>query len=98
MRPLVAIASSSLLVVACGGPLGSGGSVAAGQHSLHISVTGLGAVHSPAIGADCSIDCRMSLAAGTAVHLDAVAQNGASFAGWSGACSGTGACDLTLDA
>src|SRR3954471_8214439 len=98
MRGLLGIASSSLLFLACGGPIASGGSVASGQHSLHISVTGPGAVHSPAIGADCSTDCRISVTAGEAIHLEAVAQNGATFAGWSGACSGQPACDLRLDA
>ncbi|TMB01336.1 MAG: hypothetical protein E6J64_19415 [Deltaproteobacteria bacterium] len=33
-----------------------------------------------------------------AVHLEAVPSAGASFKGWTGACSGTGACDLQLDA
>src|SRR5437868_5691768 len=96
MRPLRAIAASSLLLAACGGPMGTG-SVATGQHSLHISVTGPGAVRSAAIGADCPVDCHVALAAGQAVHLESVAQSGAAFVGWSGDCSGKGACDLTLN-
>ncbi len=32
------------------------------------------------------------------VHLVAVPDTGAVFVGWAGACSGTGGCDLTLDA
>src|SRR5438270_8854157 len=97
MRPLLALASASFLVFACTGPNGTG-SAGTGQHSLHIVVAGQGAVRSPAIGADCAIDCTVSLPAGQAVHLEAVAQNGTSFVGWSGACSGTTACDLALGA
>jgi probable HAF family extracellular repeat protein len=36
--------------------------------------------------------------AGTAVHLAAAADGQASFRGWSGACNGTGGCDLTPNA
>jgi len=97
MRPPFALASASILAAACSGPIGTG-SAGAGRHSLHITVTGQGSVRSAAIGADCAIDCRVSLQSGQAVHLEAVAQNGTSFVGWTGACSGTAACDLTLSA
>ena len=42
--------------------------------------------------------CAVSYAFGTKVTLAAVANPGSTFAGWSGACSGTGACELTMDA
>lgn len=38
------------------------------------------------------------LAAGTALHLQAVASTGAVFGGWTGACAGSGACDVRIDA
>ena len=49
-------------------------------------------------GADCRGTCLTQAAAGTQMHLAAVADQGASFSGWSGACGGTGGCDFTLDA
>ncbi len=42
--------------------------------------------------------CAVSYAFGTEVTLAAVANPGSTFAGWSGACSGTGTCALTMDA
>jgi len=38
------------------------------------------------------------VATGTAVSLVAAADASSDFAGWSGACTGTGACDITVDA
>ncbi|HXN82698.1 MAG TPA: hypothetical protein VN883_09490, partial [Myxococcales bacterium] len=49
-------------------------------------------------GTDCRGTCSIQAAAGTQMHLAAIADQGASFAGWSGACGGTGSCDFTLDA
>ena len=96
MRASIAAIFSCSVAIACGGTQTSA-SVAPGQHSLHIAVTGRGAVRAPAIGAECSNDCRLEFASGAAVHLEAVPQTGATFTGWSGACSGTGTCDVTLD-
>lgn len=42
--------------------------------------------------------CNAALAADTSVTLTGVLGAGSTFAGWSGACSGTGACNVTLDA
>jgi len=94
MKSIVA-AAWCLLVVACGGGAGSG-SLAAGQPTLHISVTGRGTVRAGAT--DCPTECRLRFPSGGAVHLEAVADSGATFSGWSGACSGLAACDLTLNA
>ncbi|MFL5397249.1 MAG: hypothetical protein ACJ79P_05020 [Myxococcales bacterium] len=87
-------AASCLLVVACGGEAGSG-SVATPQRTLHITVTGRGTVRAGA--SDCATDCRLPFPSAGAVHLEAVADSGATFAGWSGACSGRGACDLSMN-
>ena len=57
---------------------------------------GTGTVTSPA-GIDCGGACRTSVERGSQVRLDAVADDGSTFAGWSGAgCEGTGPCRLTV--
>jgi hypothetical protein len=68
-----------------------------GLYDLSVEKTGDGAgtVTSPA-GIDCGVACSGSYAAGTVVTLSAGPDSGSSFAGWSGDCSGTGDCTLTL--
>ncbi|HRY18212.1 MAG TPA: S8 family serine peptidase [Candidatus Competibacteraceae bacterium] len=60
--------------------------------------TGSGTVSSTPAGIDCGSQCRASFAAGTAVHLIAAPNAGSTFTGWSGACSGTSACTVIMDA
>ena len=66
------------------------------QVNLKITTAGNGVVRGA--GADCRGSCSAPHASGAQVHLVAVPDPGASFAAWSGACSGAGACDLTLNA
>ena len=57
---------------------------------------GAGRVTSPS-GIDCGGACRTSVERGTRVRLDAIADDGSTFAGWSGAgCEGTGPCRFTV--
>jgi subtilisin family serine protease len=58
--------------------------------------TGSGTVVSAPAGVNCGIDCSESFAEGTSVTLNPQAATGSVFAGWSGTCSGTGACTLTM--
>ena len=71
---------------------------ACGQYTakatVTVAVSGPGAVRSPALQGDCRGTCWFSVPRDTPVHLDPVIEGDATFAGWSGACSGTGACDL----
>lgn len=60
--------------------------------------TGTGAVTSSPAGISCGADCAESYAEGTTVTLTAAAATGSTFAGWSGACTGTGTCTLTMSA
>lgn len=69
-----------------------------GSHTLTVgrAGSGFGNVTSTPAGIDCGSTCSHSFDAGTAVTLTATPEAGSSFAGWSGACSGTGTCPLTL--
>src|SRR5262249_36505602 len=58
--------------------------------------TGQGTITSSPAGIDCGADCIESYAPGTAVTLTATTSS--TFGGWSGACTGTGACQVTVDA
>jgi hypothetical protein len=65
---------------------------------LAVSTTGSGTVTSTPSGIDCGATCSATFANGTAVTLTAAAAPGWTFAGWSGACSGTGGCVVPMDA
>jgi hypothetical protein len=58
---------------------------------------GSGTVTSSPVGISCGSTCLHAYAGGTAVTLTARAARGSRFAGWSGACSGTGSCKLTMN-
>ena len=60
--------------------------------------TGSGSVTSSPSGITCPSTCSASFASGTGVTLTAKASTGSTFAGWSGACSGTGTCSVTMTA
>jgi Fe-S cluster biogenesis protein NfuA len=60
--------------------------------------TGAGTVTSSPVGINCGSTCTANFAAGTQVTLAAQASAGSTFVGWSGACSVTGSCTVTLDA
>jgi hypothetical protein len=62
------------------------------------SGTGGGTIASSPAGINCGATCSASYATGTSVTVTATASPGSTFAGWSGACTGTGACVVTLDA
>lgn len=68
-------------------------------YALTVSVTGSGTVSSSPAGISCPGDCSEEFAAGTVVTL--VPTPGAAdarFEGWGGACTGAGACTVTLSA
>jgi hypothetical protein len=60
--------------------------------------TGSGTVTSSPTGINCGSDCSEAYNEGTDVILTATASASSTFTGWSGACSGTGQCSVTMDA
>jgi len=59
--------------------------------------TGTGTVESTPEGIDCPSECTAEFEEGTEVELTAAAGAGSTFTGWSGACTGTGACKVTMN-
>jgi hypothetical protein len=59
--------------------------------------TGTGSVASSPAGIDCGLTCTKSFSKNTVVTLTPTASAGSTFTGWSGDCSGTGACTVTMD-
>jgi dipeptidyl aminopeptidase/acylaminoacyl peptidase len=73
-----------------------GGPDALSAQTLTVSLTGngQGTVTGPSIS--CPDTCTQSYASGTSVTLAAAPATGSTSEGWSGACSGRGACSLTM--
>jgi uncharacterized repeat protein (TIGR02543 family) len=61
------------------------------------SGTGTGSVTSAPAGVSCGTVCSASYPSGGSVTLTATAATGSTFTGWSGDCTGTGACTVTMD-
>ncbi|MBK7002493.1 MAG: serine protease [Rhodoferax sp.] len=59
--------------------------------------TGSGTVSSLPTGISCGSTCNASFASGTSVTLTASPGTGSTFAGWVGACSGTGSCIVSMN-
>jgi hypothetical protein len=59
--------------------------------------SGSGSVTSTPAGIDCGATCSASFNNGAQVTLQASPKAGSTFASWSGACSGTGSCTVTMD-
>lgn len=70
------------------------------KESLNVSKTGAGTgqVTSSPAGIDCGTTCSASFVQNSVVTLTATPDTGSTFGGWSGACTGTGVCQVTLDA
>ncbi|MBA3393312.1 MAG: DUF4215 domain-containing protein [Deltaproteobacteria bacterium] len=66
--------------------------------TLTVSVVGAGTVTSVPTGINCGADCTETYVAGTAVTLTPMPATTGLFTGWSGDCSGTGSCVVTMSA
>jgi hypothetical protein len=96
LRPVKALAAAIGLDAAAYG--GSSCSVAGHTLSVSKAGTGAGTVTSSPAGTNCGASCSVVFSTGTAVTLTAAPVSGSTFSGWSGACTGTGSCAVTLDA
>lgn len=66
------------------------------QLSVKKTGTGTGTITSAPAGIDCGSSCTASFATGTTLTLTAVPDASSTFSGWSGVCSGTGTCQVTV--
>jgi lysophospholipase L1-like esterase len=64
--------------------------------SVTKSGAGTGTVSSNPSGVSCGSTCTANYASGTSVTLTAAAASNSTFAGWGGACSGTGTCTVSM--
>jgi len=83
-----------------GGGSGVGGGSGGGSplSVLSVSKSGAGTISSNPAGIDCGTTCTASFASGSSVRLAATAMSGYAFSGWSGDCSGAGACVVAMSA
>ena len=65
---------------------------------LKVNKSGSGSVSSSPLGISCGTSCQTAFSAGTQVTLTATPSAGRRFKGWTGACSGTGICSVTMTA
>jgi uncharacterized repeat protein (TIGR02543 family) len=66
-------------------------------YTLTASRSGSGTITSTPSGINCGFDCTEDYLLNTQVTLIVTPDPGWGFSGWSGACAGTGACDLTMN-
>jgi uncharacterized repeat protein (TIGR02543 family) len=68
------------------------------KYTLTVKRSGSGTVTSTPVGISCGSDCTEAYISGTAVALNVIPASGYKFSGWSGACTGTGTCSVTMSA
>jgi hypothetical protein len=68
------------------------------SYPLQVTVTGAGSGTVSGSGIACPGTCTASYPPGTAVSLTAAPAAGSLFGGWTGACSGSGSCAVTMNA
>jgi hypothetical protein len=69
-----------------------------GSAGLTVNITGSGTVTSNPAGIACAAPCSQTFADGTPVTLTPTPAAGWAFSGWSGACGGSGACIVAMQA
>ncbi|NIR94870.1 MAG: fibronectin type III domain-containing protein, partial [Gammaproteobacteria bacterium] len=65
-------------------------------YTLFVYKNGNGTITSDPVGIDCGSDCEEDYDSGTIVTLTATPDTGYIFSGWSGNCTGTGTCEVTM--
>ena len=82
------------LGAACAGPPTPDASDVPIERRISLTIAGPGAVFVPALHSSCHGTCSFVAPPGTRVRLEVGFDLQATFAGWSGACVGNGACDV----
>lgn len=67
------------------------------NYPLSVSKSGNGTITSNPSGINCGADCSETYPSGTTITLFAYSDSGWQFDGWSGACSGTNPCSVSMD-
>jgi len=67
------------------------------QHTLTVNKEGNGLITSDPAGINCGEDCNQDYNENTQVTLTAAPESGSEFAGWTGACTGTDDCVVTMN-
>lgn len=80
-----------------GGTASAAVALTVGTFTLTVEKTGNGRILSTPAGIDCGATCGADFATGSRVTLVADPDPGWTFPGWTGACSGTGPCTVTMD-
>ena len=70
--------------------------IGAGIKTLTVAVVGTGRGSVTGTGINCPGDCSETVVQNTAVTLTATPATGSIFTGWSGGCTGTGSCTVTM--
>jgi streptogramin lyase len=78
------------------GAITTGVPTASFKLAVSVAGTGKGTVVSQPAGIDCGSDCQAQFSSGSQVSLTATPAAGSTFTGWSGGCSGTKTCHLTI--
>ncbi|MEW6196883.1 MAG: Calx-beta domain-containing protein [Bacteroidota bacterium] len=91
--------TSSTIVITMDGNKTVNASFSHQPYTLTVARTGSGSgtVTSSPTGIDCGTTCNYTFSAGTVVTLTATPDASSSFAGWSGAATGTGIATITMD-
>ncbi len=68
------------------------------NYLLSVNTVGSGSVISSPPGINCGSTCSASFSSGSSVTLAATPASGFAFTGWSGSCTGTGVCTVSMSA
>ena len=99
-QPTRIVTGPGAIVTGSGYQLGTNVTVGAGSFALTVATTGAGSgtVTSNPAGISCGATCSANFASGVSVGLTATPSAGSYLAGWTGDCTGTGACNVTMTA